>query len=174
MRFTISGPPGSGKTTVAKLLSSKLNYPLISGGMIFRQMAKEMGMDLVEFSRYAEEHPEVDYRIDEELVRRAKELDNVVVDSRLAGWMLYRNGVPAFKIYIDAPEHVRAERIQKRDGGEFQEVLNAMLARQESEIKRYIELYGVDYTDTSVYDLVLDSANMTPEEIVSKILEALQ
>ncbi len=173
MRITISGPPGSGKTTVAKILSQKIGYPLISGGEIFRGMAKKMNMSLVEFSKYAEENPEIDYKIDDEIARRAKEMEDVVIDSRLSGWIMVKNGIDAFKIFIDASREIRAKRIQNRDGGNFEEVMRDMVFREESEKKRYWELYGIDFDDKSIYDLVVNSDTMNPEEIVSYIMEEL-
>ena len=50
MIATVSGPPGSGKTTASRLLSEKLGYPLVYVGNIFREMAKERGMSLADFT----------------------------------------------------------------------------------------------------------------------------
>ena len=36
MRVTIGGPPGSGKTTVAKIVSNEIGYKHIYTGDIFR------------------------------------------------------------------------------------------------------------------------------------------
>ncbi len=174
MRITISGPPGSGKTTVAKLLSRKLDYPLVSAGEVFRKKAMAMGMDIIEFSRYAENNPDVDYSIDEEIVSIAANMDDVVIDSRLGGWMLHRKGIPAFKIYITASPEIRAKRIQKRDGGDFDKVLEDMLIRENSEKKRYGELYGINFDDLSIYDAVIDSSTRSPEEIISLIMDVMQ
>jgi len=173
MRITISGPPGSGKTTVAKLLSGEMNYPLISGGEIFRRMADEMKMSLVDFSHYAEEHVEIDMKIDEEIVRRAREMEDVVIDSRLSGWMMHIHNIPAFKIYIDASPKVRAERIRRRDGGKLEDVMRDMLIREESERKRYMKIYGIDYEDLSVYDLVISTDDLKPEDVLQRILEVI-
>ena len=51
MKITISGLPGSGTTTVAKLLAERLGYKLISAGDVFRKLAMERGMTLEEFSK---------------------------------------------------------------------------------------------------------------------------
>ena len=173
MRITLSGPPGSGKTTVAKLLSSAMNYPLISGGEIFRKMAMVRDMDLVEFSKYAEANPDIDFKVDNEIVRLALNMENVIVDARLGGWMLHKNGIDAFKVYITATPEIRAKRIQQRDGGNFKSVLSAMLIREESERRRYRELYNVNYDNLDIYELVINSDIMLPDEIVHRILDVI-
>ena len=69
MRIAISSRSGCGNTTVTKLVSERLGYPMIN--FTFRQMAKERGVDFWEFCRLAEK----DYEIDKELDRR-KEASN--------------------------------------------------------------------------------------------------
>lgn len=171
MRITISGPPGSGKTTVAKILSKKLGYKLISGGDIFRDMAKEHNMDLVEFSKYAENNWDVDREIDRRLIELAKENDNIILDSRLSGWLAYLNRIPAFKVYVNASLPVRIERIWRREGGSFEKVKEETVYREESEKLRYKKIYNIDFDDLSIYDLIVDSDNLTPEEITKIIME---
>ncbi len=171
MRFTLSGPPGSGKTTVARLLSSHLNYPLLTGGDIFRRMAQEMGMDLVEFSRYAEENWEIDRELDARIVEEARKKEDIVIDSRLSGWMLHIHKIPAFKVYIDASPEVRIRRIWEREGGDIDDVRRAVEERERSELKRYREIYGIDFRDKSIYDMVINSDELSPEEILRRILE---
>ena len=60
MIITVGGQAASGKSTLAKALAERLRYRHISAGHVMREMAAERGTSLVEFSRYAEKHPEVD------------------------------------------------------------------------------------------------------------------
>ena len=49
MRITISGPPGSGKTTACNRLSEMLGLKAVVFGKIFRELAAEKHLSLLEF-----------------------------------------------------------------------------------------------------------------------------
>ncbi len=65
----------------------------------------------------------------------------------------------------------RANRIAGRDGGELEEVITRISEREQLEISRYGEIYGVDFTDKEIYDLVIDTSSISPKEVVDLILE---
>ena len=57
---TIGGLPGSGKTTVAKILAEKLRLEYVNAGDIFRNLAAKKGLTLEEFGIFAENNPSVE------------------------------------------------------------------------------------------------------------------
>lgn len=65
MLITVSGLPGAGTTTVSELLSKHYQMTYISGGMIFRTLAKEKGFSLSDFGKMAESDISIDRMIDE-------------------------------------------------------------------------------------------------------------
>ena len=54
MNITISGLPGSGKTTVAEILQGQLGMRYVSTGQIFREKAKTANMSLSNFGMFRE------------------------------------------------------------------------------------------------------------------------
>ena len=50
---------------------------------------------------------------------------------------------------------------------------HSILKREKSEANRYKSYYDINLSDTSIYDVIIDSSNMTPEEIVDTIIEKI-
>ena len=75
MIITISGTPGSGKSTAAEMLSKKLKAERIYVGGIRRELAREKGMTLQELNQYAATHPETDVDVDKKAAAQARELE---------------------------------------------------------------------------------------------------
>ncbi|MEM0139329.1 MAG: cytidylate kinase family protein [Ferroplasma sp.] len=169
MIITISGESGSGKTTVGQLLAKTLNYEFISGGFFFRKKAEQYRMELNEFSKYAESHPEIDREEDEMIVNFLRSHDNIVLESRLSGFMAYKNNIQSFRIYLNANFTTRLNRLMGRDSGVTR---SQIIGRERSEIIRYMEFYGIDYRTYSYYNYIIDTDSCTPDEIARNIIAA--
>ncbi|MBA5942025.1 MAG: AAA family ATPase [Methanophagales archaeon] len=169
MRITISGLPGSGTTTVAKLLSNELSLELISAGEMFRELAKEKGLQLWQFSKLAENSDDFDRWIDEKQGEEAMKRENVIVEGRLSGFF-----VPTadLKIWLKAEPDIRAERVADREKIDYKTALSVMKSREESEHKRYEHYYAIDMENLSIYDLVIDSSRWSGRDIMKVIVVA--
>lgn len=174
MRITISGPPGSGKTTTCKMLSEALGVKAVVFGQFFREMAAERKLTLGEFSALAEKDPEIDKKIDSKILEVARSNADIILESRLSAYLLSRNNIPAFKIYLSASPKTRMTRVGTREGESIDQAVKKTLERQASEAKRYKMYYDIDIDDLSVYDLVVSTDNLTPKEVTKKILESLK
>ncbi len=170
MRVSISGPPGSGKTTVCTLVAKKLDCEYVLIGQVFRQLASERGVDLETFGHLAEEDETIDRELDKRMLAIAASKDSIVLEGRLTGALLKSRKIPVFAIYVDADEHTRARRIAKREGADPEEILKQMRKRERSERKRYKAYYGIDPSDKNLYDLWLDSSSSTAEQIADAIV----
>ncbi|WP_292466215.1 (d)CMP kinase [Methanolobus sp.] len=165
MLLTISGLPGSGTTTVSRLLSEKYGLEVVSAGEVFRSLAKEYGMTLAEFGELAESDDSIDIEIDERQKEISNTRDNIILEGRLAGHMAEK----AFKVWIKASVDVRVERIVNRESGSFEYKLSETIEREASEAIRYKTIYGIDINDLSVYDLVIDSEKWDQFQITKVI-----
>jgi predicted cytidylate kinase len=174
MRITISGPPGSGKTTACNRLSEILGLKAVVFGKIFRELAAEKHLSLLEFGQLAEKDPSIDEAIDAKILEIARENENIILESRLSAYMLSRNSIPAFKIYLGASPEVRMSRIGVREGQTLEEAKKETIERQASEAKRYMMYYNIDINDMSVYDLVVNTDELDPDGVIDTIMKAIE
>jgi cytidylate kinase len=167
---TISGLPGSGTSTVARLVAEALRLERLDGGTVWRSIAADRRMNVAEFSSESEHDPTIDIELDRRLAERAAAGD-VVLESRLAGWIATNEGLDAVRVWIDCDAGERARRVASREHIEPAAAAEANRVREDSERTRYLTYYAIDIEDRSPYDLVLDSEAATPEQLVREIVE---
>ncbi|MFI3257347.1 MAG: cytidylate kinase family protein [Spirochaetales bacterium] len=167
LRIAISGKSGCGNTTISALLAEKLKIRMIN--YTFRSIAAETGLSLAEIIERAKTDDSFDERVDTRQVELARE-ESCVLGSRLAIWMLCDAD---FKVYLLADDETRAKRIQNREGGDLQSILEFTRMRDNEDTQRYKRLYDIDNTDYSPSNLVIDTVLYDPETIAELILKNL-
>ena len=170
---TIGGLPGSGKTTVARILAEKLHLEYVNAGDLFRGLASKKGLTLEEFGLFAEKNPSVDQTIDRKIVEIAKK-DNVILEGRLSGAMCERGGIKAIKVWLEAPLKVRAQRVAEREQKAFDTALAEIQVREKSEWDRYYQIYNLDLNDLTIYNAVIDSAPINAQEVAETIMRGIK
>ncbi|MDU9376264.1 Cytidylate kinase [Methanocorpusculaceae archaeon Sp1] len=164
MRITISGSPGSGTTSLGKVLAERYNLRYLSAGEVFRGLAKEHGMDLASFGKLAEENPEIDLKIDARQKEIGEASDDIILEGRLAGWMVENADL---KLLLYASPGCRSERIAERENISPEEAYQQTIDREASEASRYMEYYEIDISDDSPYDLVINSETFDQAAVVA-------
>ncbi|WP_247001534.1 (d)CMP kinase [Halosolutus gelatinilyticus] len=172
MLLTVSGPPGSGKSTTAELLADAFDLDHVSGGDIFRELADERGYTPLEFNKLAEENDQIDRDLDRRLHEIAVEEDGLVLESRLAGWLAGEHA--DFRFWLDAPADVRGERIAEREDKDPVRATEETKAREASEAQRYAEYYGIDIRDLTIYDLSVNTARWEPDAVLDMLVTAVE
>ena len=177
-RITITGDPGSGKSTFAKSVADYTGYDCITTGNIFRKLAKERGVSITKLNEMAEVQKELDAKVDDYLVSLNETDTPMVLDSRMA-WHFVKDTFKV-RLTVDPEEAVRRIYSDNTDE-EFREKFASMdeamaevEKRRQSEIRRYQKLYGVNIGEDANFDVVINTSYITKEETLDIFKEAYE
>jgi len=160
----LAGMAGSGKSTVARMIAKKYGFEFFCGGDALKQFAKEQGYSVsgddwwetaqgIKFLNHRLTDKSFDKKIDSILIKRAKK-GGVVITSWALPW-LFKGG---FKIWLSAGYEARAKRIVGRDKIKYEQALEAVKKRDETNISLYKQLYNYDLSsDLAPFDLVINT-----------------
>lgn len=181
MIITITGDAGAGKSTLGEKLAEELNFDRYYIGQILRDLAVKRDMTLAEFLKYGETHADVDKEVDDYQVQLGKEKKNFIIEGRTS-WFLIPHSI---KLYIKVEPKVGAERIfedlqhennrnEDYNLNSVEDVLESNKKRRESDDFRYKKYYGKDCFDENNFDFVVDTTDLTPEEVFEKVYDFIQ
>jgi cytidylate kinase len=176
MIITITGYPGSGKSTLGKGLAKALGLEHYSAGDFWREIAKEKGLSPTELNRLAEKDKSIDKLVDERTVALGKKEDNFVMDSRLA-WHFMPKSI---KIFVKADLKKAAERVfrdmrpDEKEHCSLQKTYQNLLHRKSLEVERWKKVYGVDYLDKKNYDIIIDTTGSGIDETREMVLKEIK
>jgi len=169
--IALSGPSGSGKTSIGKDLADHFKLRFVSIGNLFRNIAKELNIDLLEFHALAEKDYKYDLMVDAKAIEEAKKGD-VLIEGHLACWIL--KDIANLKIYLYAPINERAKRVAERDNISIEEALEIMKKREESNKKRYKQIYGIDIDDLSIMDIIINTSKFSKERVTEILIFVIE
>ena len=176
--ITISGKPGSGKSSTADKVAEMLGYTRHSSGDMVRRILAREGLTLEEYNERAEDDSALDAKVDEAL-RELRTHNDIVIDSRLGFYWLPES----FKVYLDLDLAVATARIYKdtlsnelrRGAGEgtstLPEVARQVESRMRDERTRFRNLYGVDPYNTEHFDLIIDTSRHSPQTVALTVFD---
>lgn len=174
MKITIAGDLGSGKSTVRNILAKELSYDKFSIGDFMGDMAMKRNITLLELSKLAETDKSIDIELDKTQVEFGKSHDEFVLDARL-GWHFIPD---SFKVYLKVDPDEAAKRIyndkreDETENTSKEATKQNIITRKQSEKKRYKEYYGLNYDAPENFDIIIDTTNISPQEVANKIIEA--
>ena len=171
MIITIGGLAGTGTTTLAEVLSERLDVPYISAGFIFREMAAEHGMTVLEFSEFAEGNDDIDKEIDKRQAEKAKLAENLIIEGRLSAFFVENADL---RICLMTPFDVRSKRIAQREEKSVEIAKEEIITREKSEALRYKEIHNIDISNMEIYDLIVNTDSFDPESISEIIIQTLK
>lgn len=180
MIITISGTPGSGKSTVARRLSRRLRYPHTDIGQIRRNIAKRLGLTLEQYTRLSETDHRPDRDVDAYQQALGRKHKNYVVEGRLSFHFIPQS----FKVFLYVSPTVGAERILKQlrsdrmrnEGVRLKTraaVLRSIRRRMASDRRRYQQYYRVNPFLRRHYDCYLDTSHLPPSAVLQKVWESM-
>lgn len=200
MTIAISGLPGSGSTTTAKILAEKLGLNYFSPGRLFKDIAmgkfenqfyaekfKELctkrGLEIPSFLSTDDstgavnlwesdfgKNPKFHEAIDE-LQVVLSESGGIVIDGKLSLHMLRKANT---KVWLFADIEERAKRAVKRDGIDPEKAVDIVTRRQNLERSEWHAIYGFDYAEQEKdAHIAIDTKSKTSEEVADEIAQFL-
>lgn len=176
--ITISGKPGSGKSSTADKVAELLGYTRHSSGDMVRRVLAERHMTLAEYNEKAESDHSLDDAVDEQL-RDLRNHKDIIIDSRLGFYWIPES----FKVYLDLDIEVATARIYKdavtnasrSNAGEgitgLFDVAKQVKERMENEQNRFRELYHVDPYSPEHFDLIVDTSRHSPQTVALAVYD---
>ncbi|HYB02910.1 MAG TPA: cytidylate kinase family protein [Nitrososphaerales archaeon] len=169
----ISGMSSVGKTTAADVIAEKYHLTHVAGGDMLKEMAVERGYkpsgsdwwDTPEGMKFLSER-KLDSEFDKEVDRRLAEYikkGNVVITSYPMPWLA---GDDALKIWFEASQKNRADRLAARDSVTKLQALEIIKKRDRQNKRIYKKLYGIRFgDDLTPFNFVVDTNKMAAKEV---------
>ncbi|MFH1294771.1 MAG: AAA family ATPase [Candidatus Aenigmatarchaeota archaeon] len=176
MIVTVSGLPGSGKTTLAKNIAAFFGYQFYSMGGMRGKYAVERGMTIDDLNELAKKDPTSHHLVDQFIKKMGEKEDNFTTD----GWVSFFFIPHSVKIFLEVDPEVGARRVfrdprpdepKQNSVAEVRSMLEKRMIITDNQFKKY---YGFDFRNRDNYDLVFDTTDMTKDQVLQKALDFIK
>lgn len=173
LHISITGTPGSGKSTICRILTAEHGFRVFSTGAMQREIALQHKVSTLKMNQLMARDLRYDHAIDHAVAKLSAERqsETLIFDSRMA-WKFAAN---SFKVFLTVDPLVAAARVvggrrgQEEVYASMEDAKLRLIERGRLENQRFTEIYGVDNLDYSNYNFVLDATNAAPEELADII-----
>lgn len=190
--IAISGQPGAGSTTTAKLLADRLHYHYFSPGRVFKDISRgiiqnqfyypefkkrcdSIKLTIPVFTQTDDTHGTVDlwktefgknprlHKVIDDLQKSVASGGNAVLDGKLSLHMIPE---ATLKVWLKASRQQRAKRVFDRDNLPISEAESLLGERETLERKEWKSMYGLDYWEQEGRaHLVIDTGDKSPSQV---------
>lgn len=175
MIITVSGDAGTGTTTLAKHLSRTLSLPYSHAGAIFRQLAEQRKISLLDLIKSTEHDLSLDQYVESELLKLMQSHADLIIEGRLTSYQAWKHHIPSFRILLIASPHVQAKRISEREGTDYEQTLIDVQYRDHQDWSRYQKLYGITIDQQTTWNsLVVNTDDLSIDETFQTCLQAIK
>ena len=174
MKIVLCGKPGSGKSTVARILAKDLHLKAYSSGDMMREIAMKTGFTIEEYAKVIPK--EIDNYVDERIKKIGQADDDIIIDSRIAFHFI----PDAIKIFLevswlDGARHIyNNQRASEKPAKSIDELAERNENRWNADSKRYLNIYKIDINDRTNYDHYIDTTGKSIPEIIRVTKRALR
>ncbi len=176
MKITLSGTPGSGKSTIRKMIAEHYGLEVKATGDFMREAAFKHGYtDITRFLvEYVSKHPEIDHQVDQEQRSYGEQHGHFVLDAHLG----FHFVPDSFKICLTCDPEEAGRRIYsaKRDSEEaatLEDAIRAVRKRRQTMRDNFMRLYQVDIDDFSQFDFFLNTTRLSIQQVFVELVNEI-
>lgn len=196
--ITISGLPGSGSTTLLKLLKEELQFDGwkgFNGGEFMRAYAEEKGLFQAKAGLHHDAtHYEDDFdrQVDYGMREKLEQEEKWILESWLSGFMAQGVEGTLKVLLICSEDAVRIDRIVNRDEVSVEEAKQHIDERYQKNLQKWSEMYRqewqdwvvqagtvkaddpIDFWRPDLYDIVIDTFSNNKQKTLQIVLDAIE
>jgi len=167
-KITISGKICTGKSTLFKDLRKTLHWTTISTSQIFRARARKNSLSL---EKADEQDDVLTQQIDHQVRDTVLATEKIIAEGWMTGIMTVTHH-EVLRILLTSDDQKRVERFMEREGVSFEEAEKRVKDRETLWIEKVTVIYNrSDFFDPKHYNLVIDTTNATPLEVLNEVLQ---